>query len=194
MKESSKWDILKQFLLNRLSSPLSNPSFIFYFFIVIVLVGTTGVFYEIAHGIKSSTFNIEAILINISCTAITLIAASSVDIILISNDNEATDTSTENKNNQKNKDFDSRDIQTLGVATLVLGFILWLTTIYFVRSNSQLISWITSPLSLILSFLVWWIANADNKRIVRPNGNPPSLQDVSGDSQELTKKPSNIKS
>lgn len=174
MKENN-WRMLWDFVISRIKKPWKDPSFIIYFFVIIFFVGMLSVIYEIALGIKHSCFDFKSILLNMSNIAITLIAASSVELML-------------RDKNEIGENYRMKDIQVFILALMILGFVLWNTTIFFI-DNIRIISWFSSIISLFIGFLIWWISNSDNLRIL---GSSPSLESMGGDEQELNSKPTDL--
>ncbi len=146
----NNWHILLHFLKERFTKPLNQPSFVFYFFVVIFLLGSIGLISEIIFQYCEKVFNSSILVTNSANTFLTLIAASSIELIMINDDN-------------LNYPYRKNDIQIFGVSVLIFGFLLWIFSIYIKDSIGGLIS---SILGLILAYLLWWIANSNNKTLV----------------------------
>jgi hypothetical protein len=145
--ELSNWGILKKFLKIRRKNPWKHPSFVIYFFSVIVIVGSIGFSSEIIVGLKNCCFNISGLTTNAANIFIALIAASSVELILINED-------------ELDTPYRKNDIQVFGIASLVIGFLIWMLAMYFKEGYWGLG---LSLLGLFFSFYFWWISNAGNK-------------------------------
>jgi len=158
----SNWIILKEFLIERICRPLTQPGYVIYFFFVVIIVGSIGFLSELVKGLMDCSMNLSNLISHSSSIFIALIAASSVELILIK-DTELTVPSRKS------------DIQLLGIAFLIIGFILWILTNFFKDSLTGLI---LSIGGLIVSYLLWWISSADNKKfapvekVASPLGGP----------------------
>jgi len=154
MKDSN-WTTLKKFLVERFKKPLSQPGFIFYFVFIVIIVGSIGFISELFFGLKNCEFDISYLTSNASSVFIALLAASSIEFILI-NETELVEGSRKS------------DIQLLGVVILISGFLLWILSALF---RSSITGFVISLLGLFFSYLFWWIANSENKKIA------PSLKE-----------------
>lgn len=176
MEKLTNWQILSRFIRNRFWEPFNHPTFLFYFLSIIFLVGSIGVLTDIAQGFKNCYFNISQFTINASNIFITLIAASAVELILISEDD---------------LDYPYRkpDVQILGISFLIVGFLLWMLSVFF---SDNLFGLFTSVTGLLLAYFFWWIANAGNRTLVPSDspaspvgGNKPVSSELEGDMDEF---------
>ena len=145
----SNWKKWREFMVKRFITPWGFPGFVFYFILVILIVGSFGLFSEIIIGLHKNQWSISSLIANASNTSIALIAASSVEFILIHKDS---------------LDHPERksDIQITGLSFLILGFLLWMLANYFI---CNVIGLIISLVGLILAYYFWWIANAGNNTL-----------------------------
>jgi len=154
MKDSN-WTTLKKFLVERMKKPIGQPGFIFYFVFIVIIVGSIGFFSELLFGLTNCEFDISYLTSNASSVFIALLAASSIEFILI-NETELVEGSRKS------------DIQLLGVVILISGFLLWILSALF---RSSITGFVISLLGLLFSYAFWWIANSENKKIA------PSLKE-----------------
>jgi hypothetical protein len=173
----SNWQILKSFFCERITRPFGQPSYTFYFLIIIVLIGSIGIFYELLISTQSCHINIENLTLSAANIFIALIASSTVELLLIQEENLKYP-------HRKN------DIQILGLSFLIIGFLLWILANYLMHENAGLI---LSLVGLGLSYFVWWIANSDNKKIAPSSKpfvtiggeNPANSLNLKGDTSEF---------
>jgi len=175
-KKLTNWKILKIFLSERRKKPWHHPSFVFYFFAIIVLVGSIGFTSEIIQGLKSGCWVISELTTNASNIFIALIAASSVELILIDE-------------NDLSHPYRKNDVQIIGISILISGFLLWMLAINF---KDNYIGLFISFAGLILAYYFWWISNAGNKILtsaINPsstvgNGSPREVE-LNGDTTDF---------
>jgi hypothetical protein len=162
-KKSSKsnWSIFWVFLWNRMKKPIDQPSYVFYFVFIILMIGSAGLISELS----TSTFvlngeldeaKIASLVLNMSNISISLIAASVIEMILINEEDLI------GKYNRK------VDIQIFGVSSLILSFFLW---IFANKFSDNVYGLVISIFGLLFSYLFWWIANAENK-VLLPDKDP----------------------
>ncbi|WHT39504.1 hypothetical protein QNH98_02035 [Myroides sp. mNGS23_01] len=97
------WKTLLNFIKKRLRFPLGSPGFILYFIVVIMLVGSFGLVYDIAT-IKSifckscdyDEIKLNSIIMNLTTIGLSLVAASTIELLFIS----------KQKLNEEGEDFD----------------------------------------------------------------------------------------
>lgn len=175
----SNWKLLRNFIKNRFCEPFKHPGFVLYFLGIVVLIGSIGVLSEIIISIKSEIFNLENITINLSNIFIALIASSSVELILIDDDDLY-------NNERKN------DIRILAILFIIIGFTLWLLSVFFKEYKIGLIS---SIIGIFFSYFVWWISNAKSKKLIDVNpvstlggASSNDLNELQGDLSEFITK------
>ncbi|MFY7739225.1 MAG: hypothetical protein ACOVQC_01805 [Flavobacterium sp.] len=160
MEKNYKWNLLKEFLKERYNKPKEMPGYVLYFFFVIILVGSFGLFYDLFsanYGIKLEWDyeRVKNIVMNMCNVSLSLVTASIFDLIFISS-----------KSLKRNDDDEyfypiKRDINIFGITCLIIVFILWIfaNTIFiniFIKLSIGI-------LSLLFGYYVWWISNSKNK-------------------------------
>jgi hypothetical protein len=173
----SNWIILKEFLVDRICKPFNQPGYVLYFFFIVLIVGSIGFFSELLRGLVDCSVSISNLTIHSSNIFIALIAASSVELILI-------------KDSELTIPVRKSDIQLLGVTFLIIGFLLWILSNFL---KSCLVGLILSLCGLIISYILWWISSADNKKIApaekanSPLGGPEEKvnDELEGDTSEF---------
>lgn len=170
----TNWQILGKFLKERLNNPKKQPSYVFYFIIIIILIGSIGFFSELVMGLYNNQLIFENLTVNSANIFIALIAASSVELVLI-------------REEELTYPFRKNDIQIMGVTFLIFGFLLWILSVYL---KKEILGMIISLIGLILAYTLWWISNANNKKIA-PSGQPKST--LGGDPNTLSGDTSDFK-
>jgi hypothetical protein len=168
MKENY-WDILKSFISERITEPIKHPSFVMYFFIIIVMVGSIGIYDIIIMSIKNRDFDIESFVSNASNIFLALIAGSAVELILI------------NEEDLKHP-YRKNDIRILGTVFLIIGFLFWMFSKSFI---DQWFGLVASIIGLIFGFVVWWISNAGNPNLITPKDSTIPIGGSDASRQEL---------
>lgn len=168
---NTKWKLLWIFLKKRFKEPLSQPSFVFYFIFIVLGIGSFGLFYDIVNldygcNLFSDGYRIDTVLMNMTNIGLSLTSASVIELIFISKSNLKEEGDSENK-------FIffhiKSDIRFLGISVLVLEFLLWILVntifkIFFLRI-------VLGTVSLILSYIIWWVSNARNKILIKTKNN-----------------------
>lgn len=174
-KEEGNWRILKKFLSERLKKPLKYPSFVIYFITIVLIVGSIGFSTEIITQWHLDDLNLSQLTTNASNIFIALIAASSVELILI-------------KQDKLEHPFIQNDVQIIGISSLILGFFVWMLAIYF---KDCILGLFFSVIGLIFSYLFWWVSNAGNETlmplddILSPIGGEPEDIQLEGNTSEF---------
>ena len=162
-KQNSDWRLMINFLNKRRIEPWKSPSYVFYFLIVIVLVGTFGVlkdFIEMewcwscgfdSDKVKNFTFNVTNI-------GLSLVTASVIDLIFITKKTVKNETYEED--DFKNESI-KKSIRIFGLSSLIVIFVIWIIVNNFLEHN--LIKILLSILSLLFAYLIWWISYVRNK-------------------------------
>lgn len=163
MEKNYKWNLLKEFLKERYNKPKEMPGYVLYFFFVIILVGSFGLFYDLLtanYDIKFEwdTDRVKNIVMNMCNVSLSLVTASIFDLIFISK-----------KSLKRNEDDEyfypiKRDINIFGITCLIIVFLLWIfaNTIFidvYIKLSIGIIS-------LLFGYFVWWISNVKNKLFV----------------------------
>ncbi|WP_430933257.1 hypothetical protein [Saccharicrinis sp. 156] len=164
MSDISKWKLLKQFIEYKIKEPWKHPSYVIYFFIVIVILGSIGFHYELFQ----CPIDIEGITINAANIFVALIASSTIELMLVRG---------------KDEKFSPirTDIQVFAISILIIGFILWSIII---NHKEEYLGLILSILGLLLAYFTWWISNADNQKII---GNVNADKTIGGNQGEIKK-------
>lgn len=164
-KSKSDWRLLRDFIKKRRREPWKNPGYVFYFLIVIVLVGTFGVLKELIEmkwcwSCDFDTEKVKNFCFNLSSTGLSLVTASVIDLIFISRKTVEKETGSEK---YKDHQFESikRSIRIFGLSCLIVSFVGWIIINTLIENNFIKIG--LSILSLLFSYLIWWISNVQNK-------------------------------
>ena len=146
------WNELKLFLIKRSLSPIKYPSFVLYFVFVIVFIGSIGVLNVVLTCISNGG-DIEIINFNSNASNVflALVAASTVELILIKNDDLESDVQCR-----------KIDIRILGIIFLIIAFFLRFLVMHFLNNFGVVVSII----GLLFGFYVWWISNAQSSVLI----------------------------
>ncbi|MCS3869460.1 hypothetical protein J3D55_002376 [Chryseobacterium ginsenosidimutans] len=159
------WKLLIDFLGERLMEAWKIPSYVLYFFVVIVLVGTFGVITELftidyCLSCKFDHFKVKNSCFNISSTGLALVTASVIELIFIPRK------SIEKETKELNLNFDElenlkRGVRIFGLSSLIISFIFWIliNNIF----DIDLLKIIFSSILLLFAYFIWWISNVRNK-------------------------------
>jgi len=183
MGKNYKWKLLKEFLNERYNEPKKMPGYVFYFFFVIIFVGSFGLIYDLfsttyGYTLEWDKERVRNIVMNMTNISLSLVTASIIDLIFISKNSLRRD--------EGNEDFlkIKRDINILGISFLITVFLLWiLANAIFINVYIKLFLGSTS---LIFGYYVWWISNSKNKILVQNNnvnhilGNSPDNSENGG--------------
>jgi hypothetical protein len=162
-KQISDWKLMGNFLNKRSLEPWKSPSYVFYFIIVIVLVGTFGVLKDLIEmewhwswnldneKVKSFTFNVTNI-------GLSLVTASVIDLIFITQKTVKNET---NEDDYLKIESIKKSIRIFGLCSLIVIFVVWIIVNNFLEHN--LIKILLSIFSLLFSYFIWWISNVRNK-------------------------------
>lgn len=168
---NQKWKLLLEFLKERLKDPWYQPSFIFYFVFIVLGIGSFGLFYDIVNldygcNLFSDDGKIDTVLMNMTNIGLSLTSASVIELIFISKSKLEREGDLESNS----RFFQiKRDVRFLGISVLVLEFLLWILVntifeIFFIRI-------VLGTVSLILSYIIWWVSNARNKILIKTKNN-----------------------
>lgn len=159
------WKLLIDFLGERLIEAWKIPSYVLYFFIVIVLVGTFGVITELftidfCLSCKFDRIKVSNSCFNISSTGLALVTASVIELIFISKK------SIEKETRELKLSFDElenlkRAVRIFGLSGLIVSFIIWILINYIF--DIDLLKIIFSLILLLFAYFIWWISNVRNK-------------------------------
>lgn len=143
-KKKSKWKLLRGYFAEQFNKPFKHPEFIFYFFLIIIGFGMIGVWTTLYVELNAETINDKNIALSIIGYAVPLIATGAVDLIF-----------TREKIIQN-------AIKMIGISTVPIGILLLI--LCFNMNTSAAYFW--SIFGVVLSWLIWWIVNADNSNII----------------------------
>lgn len=160
----TQWSLFANFLINRTKKSWENPKYVMYFIFIIFLVGSFGLLYELttfeyclcdfdSGKVKSITFNMT----NIS---LSLITASVIDLIFISQDNIEED-KQKGKVNKAENELIKGNVRFFGLISLILSFIFWILVNNILVNNYYKL--LFGTISLFFSYWIWWISNVKNK-------------------------------
>ena len=147
MKEAikSKWTLLGEYFSEQLKTPLKHPEFIFYFLFILIGFGAVGVWTTL--GIESNSHagrDDKNIILSIIGYGLPIIAAGSVDLIF-----------TKEKYLRNSIKIIAFSMVPIGILLLFLCFqldVFW--------------GYVCSIFGCILSWVIWWIANAENANLI----------------------------
>ena len=163
----------------------SNKSMLFklYFLVSILICAGIGVFFSIVNavvlGFGKDHINIIAIVQNFTTYAIAISATSFVDFVISETDKE--------------NGFASNQFKSLFSLVLITGFFLVLfLTVWTYFPVNRLLSSFLVLVGTILSLVTWWIANADNSKLleIQPSPNAATggdTKNIKGDEDALAK-------
>ncbi|NGM67314.1 MULTISPECIES: hypothetical protein [Sphingobacterium] len=171
IEKTNNWKLMKSFLKKRRKDPWANPSYVLYFLIVIVLVGTFGVLKDIIEmqwcwfcgfddiKVKNFSFNVT----NIS---LSLVTASVIDLIFIT---KKTVRGESAETDELRIESIKKSIRIFGLGSLIVTFVIWIIVNNFIAEN--IIKIILSIICLLFSYFIWWISSVRNK-ILHDRFNP----------------------
>lgn len=178
-KKFRDWQIMVDFLTKRNNDPWRNPAYVFYFLIVIVLVGTFGVFKELMETNWCSNCvldsqKVKSFCFNVSSTGLSLVTASVIELIFISR-RSVKNESTEQKYDSQELESIKISIRIFGLCSLILTFVSWIIINSIIENDILKIFF--SVFVLLFSYFIWWISNVRNK--ILKNGKT-NLQGIIG--------------
>lgn len=142
MKELSKWKYLRNFLLDRLKSPARHPEFILYFILIIIGFGSIGVYISIFCDFSEDKWE-RNITLSMSSYFFAIVSTEAVELLFV-------------------KDKYIRNAILL-IAILTLAICVVLVIVSF--NVTLLWAFIVSGIGILLAWIVWWIANAENANL-----------------------------
>lgn len=139
----SKWEKLKEFLDNRITTPLEHPEFIIYFLFVIIGFGGFGLWISLYIEFNTEVFNHKNIILSIGSYFVALMATGSIELIFI------------------------KEESIKRILFLSTMFLIALSSIIFLICMNSSTGWgyFLSLLFLVFSLFIWWIANAENTNL-----------------------------
>lgn len=167
-KQKSDWKLFWSFIENRFIIAWNVPSYVLYFFIVILLIGTFGVLKEIldvefCYSCGFEDAKVKSFSFNVSSTGLALLTASVIELIFISRGSIIEE--IENPNSKsKTVDRLKMGIRMFGLSSLIVSFVIWILV-----NNMLVINWLKLVFSFVLLFFayfIWWIANVKNKILI----------------------------
>lgn len=159
------WKLLGNFLYERFNEAWKAPSYVLYFFAVIVLVGTFGVITELfaidfCLSCKFDHNKVTNSCFNISSTGLSLVTASVIELIFISRKNIGKESKNLNLNFNELENL-KKGVRLFGLSALIISFILWILINYLFEID--LLKIFSSTILLLFAYFVWWISNVRNK-------------------------------
>lgn len=151
MKDLNEWKAIYNFLKRRATEPANFPSYVLYFIVVVVIIGSIGFLTELLFG-SDCHFNYDALTTNAANIFISFIAASSIELVLINDNDEYLTPNSSIKG-----------VQLLGISFLIFGLLLWML-IWKIKGGVCGLS--LSLLGMVFSYALWWISNAGNKTLI----------------------------
>lgn len=164
----SKWGLLWTTLREKLAKSFTHPELILYWFFIVIVLGANGVWLSI--GFEQGKCRVEhrTIILSLCSYFIAVLASSSADLILAKPDYDP-ETATMDEIVKKNQA--KKMIAMLGISVLITGLALTLLSIY----SSEGLGYILSLVGVIITLVVWLIANAENPMTKdEPVSNPVS--------------------
>lgn len=162
-KQISDWKLMSNFLKKRRIEPWKSPSYVFYFLIVIVLVGTFGVLKDLIEmewywSLNLDNEKVKSFTFNVTNIGLSLVTASVIDLIFITNKTVKNET---NDDDYLKIESVKKSIRIFGLGSLIVIFVIWIIVNNFIEHN--LIKIFLSIFSLLFSYFIWWISNVRNK-------------------------------
>lgn len=156
-QQISKWKIFKQIICIRTSKPSSHPEFWMYFFLINFVFCALGVYVSAFVDLsdKSHHFNFRGLNTNLGTFYISILASGCFDLIL-------------------SKAKLMRNTTSMFAITVLIFGIFALIGSAIIRLRFAL------PLTsffCILSLFIWWIANAENEKLM---SDEVSIDDITG--------------
>lgn len=169
IKKKSQWALMRLFLKDRFLKPWNNPSYAMYFIVIIIFVGSFGIIIDLLNiewcwNCKLDGIIVEKFAFNLTGISLSLTTASVIDLIFITKKTIETETRSE-KYNQFQIESIKKSIRIFGLVCLIIIFIIWIIVNSFLENYIAKI--ILSILSLLSSYLIWWISNVRNKILNR---------------------------
>lgn len=159
------WELMFFFLRKRLTESWKIPSYVLYFFVVIVLVGTFGVITELftidfCFNCKFDNVKVKNSCFNISSTGLALVTASVVELIFIPRRSIEKETKNLNLNHAELENL-KKGVRIFGLSSLIISFIFWILINNIFDKNWLII--ILSIVLLLFAYFIWWVSNVRNK-------------------------------
>jgi hypothetical protein len=169
--ELSRWKNFSHELKKRTVQPLEQPTFVFYFVVVIVIVGGLGVLIKVpkAIGAGATSQDVLAVAKDLSTYLLAMIAAAFVDLNF----------------------SESAKQPSLRMFALSLSIIGAICAVYSnFTSNSGRACYI-ALFGTVLALFLWWIANFDNAKLLEPLPAPTAA--TGGDTDQIAGENKNVK-
>ncbi|CAD0224633.1 hypothetical protein [Chryseobacterium sp. JV274] len=181
------WKLLGNFLYERFNEAWKAPSYVLYFFVVIVLVGTFGVITELFSidfclSCKFDHSKVTNSCFNISSTGLALVTASVIELIFISRKNIGKETKNFNLNFEELENL-KKGVRMFGLSALIISFILWILINYLFEID--LLKIFFSTILLLFAYFVWWVSNVRNKILSNYIKNYESIMGGDANTSEL---------
>ena len=159
-RDNQNWSELNEQVVERLRKPWGHPEFIFYFFIVVCIIGLGGVIISFSSGMSNiNCFDHKNFTLNICTTFIAVVATAAADLVMTGDD-------------AKTKIF-----RIIGISSLLVCIgLFWLTTTLIDGWN-----YVPSCFGLFLALSTWWLANANSPHLTRQRSPSDAVPDVPDD-------------
>lgn len=170
--KKGNWQIMWDFLKKRIKEPWKNPAYVFYFIIVIILIGTFGVFKELMEtnwcwSCNLDSQKVKTFCFNVTSIGLSIVTASVIELIFISRRSIKKEMIDKQYNLQQIENI-KKSIRIFGLCSLIVTFVSWVIINNIIENN--ILKIIFSVFTLWFSYFIWWISNVKNK--ILKNGKP----------------------
>lgn len=186
MRKNYQWNLLVEFLETRRKSSFQSPSYVFYFLIVIIVIGTFGFIKDLIEidycfiwhsSCEWDMNNFSKISQNLSSTGLSLVTATILELIFITKNNIKKDFSETLKYHEIENL--KKSIRIFGLISLIITFVLWIIINSF--DISVISKFILSFITILFAYYIWWISNTRNKILAKNT----SLLSILGDATPI---------
>jgi hypothetical protein len=150
----SKWRVFWEIIIIRFKKPQNHPEFVMYFLVINLIFCALGVYVSIAADWLDNNkgFDFRALNTNVTTFYIAILAGACFDLFL-----------TKAKILKTTISIFSISVLILGIAALIISYLIRL------RYALPL-----TALFVLVSFFMWWIANAENDKLMNDDV-PPNV-------------------
>lgn len=185
-EENRRWKNYKEEVARRFKEPKKHPTFIFYFIVAILIGAGIGVLIPVAKlliqmlSVGYQRPDAVSIVQSLTTYAIAISATAFVDLLLTINDGT---------NKVANNPIKNSIAFTVIIAfAFVIAFTLWTYTPMRLMASSCL-----AVVGTALALMIWWIANADNSKLLEAEPSPNAAtggntEKPAGNLEDLMKK------
>lgn len=165
------WKSLLDELARRLKKPIHHPSFVLYFFVIIILIGAAGFWISLFRELSNEPNCRNWIILprTLSTYLLAILTAGSTELILLSEQ--------------------TRSLRMFAISTLIIGLIF---SIFGQVLTKSIFALLFAILGTAIALYIWWIANSDNIRLLEeiPNANVTTggdtEQELEGDISDIS--------